>query len=277
MFEQIKALLSAVGSEKSTVIPITDENELKKIINEDYSEAFNNFKSANTIFRGSKKYTQNCLAVKYSPGIRVSQNTSNIYTKLLSDIFPSWSKFPKRNRSIIASFNLENASEYGLEHIVLPKNGAKIAICPDTDIWYSFSDNGSFNELYNFNNEFVRTASYVLKKPSKQIEAAFIKDSNDDVINILNELNAKFLEMCKNNNIINSLLQDYFDEWISNPSLLYSDYLENIFFDNSRFKLQKISDLKSNGISEVWFESPSIFIPVCSEFLLESLNISIEQ
>ncbi len=272
-----KVVLSASRSKATMSVkkPINSEEELKKLLETDYSEAYNKAKNGDIIYRGADNYTKNCLAIEYIPGKRISESTTNIYTKLLSDIFPSWSKFPKRNRSIIASFNLENASEYGLEHIVLPKNGAKIAICPDTDIWYSFSDNGSFNELYNFNNEFVRTAAYVLKKPSKQIENAFIKETNDDVINLLNELNIKFLEMCKNNNIINSLMQDYFDEWVSNPSLLYSDYLENVFFNNSRFKIQNISEIQSDDNSEVWFEGPSIFIPVDSELLLESLNINV--
>ncbi len=128
-----------------------------------------------------------------------------------------------------------------------------------------------------FNYEFVRTAAYVLKKPLTYIKEAFVQDSNDDAINILNELDIKFLEMCKNKQILNYLMKDYYEKWLINPSLLYSEYLENIIFNSSKFKIQNISNLKSNGISEVWFESSSIFIPVCSEFLLESLNISIEQ
>ncbi len=277
MFKQINTLLAAAGSEKSIVKHINSEKELFDIIRVNYFEAFNKSKENNTIFRGAKNYTEDCIAVEITPGKRLSQNTPNIYTKLLSDVFPSWSKFPKRNRSIIASFNLETASEYGLGHIVLPKNGAKIAICPDTDIWYSFKENGPFEELPQFNYEFVRTAAYVLKKPLTYIKEAFVQDSNDDAINILNELDIKFLEMCKNKQILNYLMKDYYEKWLINPSLLYSEYLENIIFNSSKFKIQNISNLKSNGISEVWFESSSIFIPVCSEFLLESLNISIEQ
>jgi len=274
-----KVVLSASRSKATMSVkkPINSEEELKKLLETDYSEAYKKALEGDIIYRGANNYTNYCLAIEYIPGKRVSENTSNIYTKLLSDVFPSWSKFPKRNRSIIASFNLETASEYGLGHIVLPKNGAKIAICPDTDIWYSFKENGPFEELPQFNYEFVRTAAYVLKKPLTYIKEAFVQDSNDDAINILNELDIKFLEMCKNKQILNYLMKDYYEKWLINPSLLYSEYLENIIFNSSKFKIQNISNLKSNGISEVWFESSSIFIPVCSEFLLESLNISIEQ
>jgi len=279
MFEQIKALLSAVGSEKSTVIPITDENELKKIINEDYSEAFNNFKSANTIFRGSKKYTQNCLAVKYSPGIRVSQNTSNIYTKLLSDIFPSWSKFPKRNRSIIASFNSNIAKFYGNDvnkelYIVFPKNGTKIAICPGNDIWFSFSDNGSFDDLTYFNDEFIKTASDVLNISSNEIKEAFSSVSNAKALTILDSLDKEFLEMCKINKIYNNLLNDYYQEWKKDNELYYSDYLEKIFFNNSGFQIKTVSEIQTNGRSEIWFEGTALFLPMDS-FLEEFYKIKL--
>lgn len=267
MFKQINTLLAAAGSEKSIVKHINSEKELFDIIRVNYFEAFNKSKENNTIFRGAKNYTEDCIAVEITPGKRLSQNTPNIYTKLLSDVFPLWSKFPKRNRSIIASFNPNLAKFYGeILYIVLPKNGSQIAICPRNDIWVSFKEYSSFTDLSQFNTEFVRTVSSVLGISINDIKQAFSEDSNDKVLNILTNLDKELLVLCENNKIHNNLINDYYKEWQKNNNLLYSEYLENIFFNNSKFKIQNISDLKSNGISEVWFENSSLLIPLESDF-----------
>ncbi len=264
-----KVVLSASRSKATMSVkkPINSEEELKKLLETDYSEAYNKAKNGDIIYRGADNYTKNCLAIEYIPGKRISESTTNIYTKLLSDIFPSWSKFPKRNRSIIASFNPNLAKFYGeILYIVLPKNGSQIAICPRNDIWVSFKEYSSFTDLSQFNTEFVRTVSSVLGISINDIKQAFSEDSNDKVLNILTNLDKELLVLCENNKIHNNLINDYYKEWQKNNNLLYSEYLENIFFNNSKFKIQNISDLKSNGISEVWFENSSLLIPLESDF-----------
>ena len=66
------------------------------------------------IYRGAKKYDDSSefLGLLYTPGKRISENTSNVYTKLLSDIFKSWQKFPKRNKSVIDSFNINTSQQW---------------------------------------------------------------------------------------------------------------------------------------------------------------------
>jgi hypothetical protein len=68
---------------------------------------------------------------------RKSANTTNHYT-LLIDNLPSWRGFPKRSQSIICSTSNDKASMYGEVFVVFPIDGAKIGICPEDDIFFSF-------------------------------------------------------------------------------------------------------------------------------------------
>lgn len=88
---------------------------------------------------------------------RTSSNTMNYYT-LWFDNHSSWSKFPKRSKSIICSTSRNDAKDYGQLYRVFPKPGSLIGICPARDIWISFSsigeeiDNWDKNNLSNLNN-----------------------------------------------------------------------------------------------------------------------------
>jgi hypothetical protein len=72
---------------------------------------------------------------------RKSRNTKNYYT-LMFDNLPSWRDYPKRSRSLICSSNKRVAGNYGDIYVILPFNGAKIAVCPANDIWDSINSLG---------------------------------------------------------------------------------------------------------------------------------------
>lgn len=120
---------------------VINTDKMMKIINEKYSDAWNEFyNSDNGIFRGHN--IGNSLAAIAEPktGVRKSQNTANYYTILL-DNNPHLKDFPKRSESFICHTDPSRASEYENEGggretcLVLPKNGAKIAIANRYDIW----------------------------------------------------------------------------------------------------------------------------------------------
>lgn len=70
---------------------------------------------------------------------RKSANTSNYYT-LLMDNLPSWSRYPRRSKSIVCSNDKYTAANYSYgrsQYIVFPYDTCKIGICPDSDIWDS--------------------------------------------------------------------------------------------------------------------------------------------
>ena len=138
---------------KSKFEIIENKEDLTNLINTDYSEAFRNYKNGNIIYRGARNYFKNAndIAIIITPGIRVSKEIPNLYTILLSEIFDSWKGYPKRNRSHICTYSYSIADGFSAGHaqkkgpsltyIVFPKNGAKIGVCSEDDIWVSFSNN----------------------------------------------------------------------------------------------------------------------------------------
>jgi hypothetical protein len=80
--------------------------------------------------------------------------------------------------------------------------------------------------------------------------------------------------MCKINKIYNNLLNDYYQEWKKDNELYYSDYLEKIFFNNSGFQIKTVSEIQTNGRSEIWFEGTALFLPMDS-FLEEFYKIKL--
>ena len=89
---------------------------------------------------------------------RESANTGNHYNVLFSEILPSWTSFPKRNRSWICSNNKDYAFNFGTPHYVFPVGDPLLGICPDMDWWNSFEKSGlemlSDDEgMHNFNKE----------------------------------------------------------------------------------------------------------------------------
>ncbi len=299
MFDKINTLLSAAKT-KSTKRLIIDMDELINLVKpgSDYSEAYDKAKRRDFIYRGANQYGDNYLAVEYTPGKRISENTSNIYTKLLSDIFPSWKKFPKRNRSTVATFSYDKATGYsGTIYIVLPKNGTEIAICPTNDFWLGFTDYlpktiydlGRFNYYLAFLMGTICKFSGTSFIEKTDVEEIFLNSNVkvkelfkkfDEGINILvgktiNEINSSssdeiFEYMFEKSDLSfelsryeKNILKDYINYYFQkNRKTNFLSFLENKIFNNSNFKIQEISQIESNNESEVWFEGTSLFIPI---------------
>jgi len=68
-------------------------------------------------------------------GTRASQNTGNYYT-LIMDNSTMWKKYPKRSKSVVCSINGQCGSKF--PYRVFPKNGSKIGVCKENDLWFSF-------------------------------------------------------------------------------------------------------------------------------------------
>lgn len=299
MFDKINTLLSAAKT-KSTKRLIIDMDELINLVKpgSDYSEAYDKAKRRDFIYRGSNQYGDNYLAVEYTPGKRISENTSNIYTKLLSDIFSSWKKFPKRNRSTVATFSYDKATGYGdTIYIVLPKNGTEIAICPTNDFWLGFTDYlpktiydlGRFNYYLAFLMGTICKFSGTSFIEKTDVEEIFLNSNVkvkelfkkfDEGINILvgktiNEINSSssdeiFEYMFEKSDLSfelsryeKNILKDYINYYFQkNRKTNFLSFLENKIFNNSNFKIQEISQIESNNESEVWFEGTSLLIPI---------------
>lgn len=131
---------------------IKDIKELKQLLKTDYSSAYKKYLDGKGIFRGVHYNVPEQIG-KYSilkPGLKASENTQyNLYTRLFSDILPSWKDYPPRNRSFICTSSTNKALGFtsllvtidlweNNIYAILPKNGADIGVCPASDLWLSF-------------------------------------------------------------------------------------------------------------------------------------------
>jgi len=131
---------------------ILDEDKLKHLLETDYSDFDPDDKP---IYR-SIDATENFLLVKSITDRPSAYIKHNYYTLLIKNL-PSWSKYPKRQFICSTTFRYFGDTMYR----VIPKNGAKIAVCPEYDIQANFKYNNklgkelindSFNGLSNINN-----------------------------------------------------------------------------------------------------------------------------
>ena len=133
---------------------------------------------------------------------RKSRNTTNYYTVLLDNL-PVWQQYPKRSRSLICANTKEHANQYslpGVPYLILPFNGAKIGVCPESDIWTSFKHWQTLLALTSvLNNAHIAVNSYqamisdILDNSVKLAETLYIPElaaaaTNADVINIFSEI-----------------------------------------------------------------------------------------
>lgn len=154
---------------------------MTQFFRKDYSEAWKAYQQGHKIYRGDRRLEGNFI-IGVTPGIRVSQNTSNIYTQLFSHLLPSWEEYPPRNRCAVCTNNVNKAEGYSNNDIfyIFPKNGTKIGISPARDIWYSFNvllKQYRIDTLNDFNTLILNYMSYVSNQLDEDVADKF--DTND--------------------------------------------------------------------------------------------------
>ena len=99
------------------------------------------------LYRGNEHLSDNYYYWKSTHERTSPHAANNIYNLLLSNL-PSWKAYPKRNMSLVGSSRERTASNYSSSiFIVLPFDGAKIGVCPESDIWGSFKEFEPFDEV----------------------------------------------------------------------------------------------------------------------------------
>jgi hypothetical protein len=248
LLDKINFLLSAsVTKQKKTVL---NKQTLKNLVFGDYSQAYNLLSGYNPciIFRGDKKLSNNKI-YHIVPGQRKSEDMeTNYYTELLSNILPSWNDYPKRDQGVICTTNADTANNYGKSFIILPKNYTDIGICPNTDIWYSFSISGVDN-LYTFNNTIYRIISESISYDVTDIYSLI------ENFNKIPEIPKKYFTNCD--------YDLYKNMYEHNDNLL--EFFDNIFNpEENGFELMNMSEynIESNdNDNELWFSNEYISIP----------------
>ena len=141
----------------------TEEEIVKALQLPEYSDAVAAFKKGKRIYRGDKSQEEH-LGIFITPGIRVSQNTSNIYTKLMSELLPSWRKYPRRDKCAVCTNSKDMAYHYSKVYCfsIFPQNGTKIGVCNSGDIWDSFPFLFEMANIYSL-TEFVDIIEYLFE------------------------------------------------------------------------------------------------------------------
>lgn len=139
-----------------------------------HSEFFQKF-HAPAVFRGSRySHIPSGTGRWVNPSAqeRVSRNTSNEYTVLLSNL-PAWKSYPPRNRSIICTNNPEIAGVYGDAFAVILPRQFNMGMAPQGDLWHSFEHlrrQTKVDDLRQFNEDLRtlagRTSSTVIDHPT---------------------------------------------------------------------------------------------------------------
>lgn len=195
---------------------------------------------------------------------RVSRNTSNELTLLMSYVLPSWSSWPKRSRSLVCSNHFSTSSSYSKNqgaYIVLPLDNPDIAIVPSGDIWDAFKMyppdfNKNFDEIFRTFRLIVPQVKWPAKieTPEQMVQVLKAYDSimkqNPDVLEKLrDEISgtrqygiATLLDLLTSGDAIGAI-----DRYMG-PS-------------SSGFEKIKYSDYtKTGNNNEIWFSGPAVLI-----------------
>lgn len=214
------------------------------------------------IFRGYPKYDEDIYFIDPTIGEnRVSPYASYNYYNLLMSNLPSWSKYPKRNKSIIGTTDYSDAEgrNQGNPYLVIPKDGTDVGVCSDRDIWDSFpriTDNmGNFNDVLH---ELLSSAKINRADNPDRDYKSFVKICNRvDRVREDDDIDLDNISYVANNT------GDF--DWVINyneSSEKLIDFLNDLLSPhNNDFSLVKIgSKLPDNN--EVWLSAPSLLVRV---------------
>jgi hypothetical protein len=244
--------LVVISEGRSQTITIEQATELfKKHCNDfDFDNHF--------MYRGVRFNSDYALFDAKGSKPRKSAYTENYYTHII-DNHKGFKQYPKRSRSLIASTSIQKAMLYGDEvYRIIPFDGAKIGICPDSDIWDSFEVLKKYHirNLDVFNKEFERLIYGALdsfaskmgtwpqiEKDAKKINKEFLGNLDLDMSDFSDEeyllwypiQNGKFKNLAE-------LIEHAFD-----PS-------------SNKFKLTTIENFKDVSNREVWTDSKCLLV-----------------
>lgn len=244
-----------------------NESRTQKITEEEAEEFISEYCQQSLksipIYRGISDYKQDYyfLRPQNFPERTSPYATHNYYNLLLSNL-PSWKNYPPRNKSIICTTDFHAASVRGkgFPYVVLPKDGSKIGMCPNDDIWWSFGE--SFYSLNDFNKvieEIFWRNIYKNKKISFPINVDAVYDTFVKACNMIDKLKKEGnLDIDLSGRF--SISFTHFIEPYQNGNMTFLELIDDALSpDKNKFKLLTIGDnLKTNR--EVWTDGDSVLL-----------------
>lgn len=269
IINKIDLLLKEAYATNKVETPITNK-EAEEIIK---TKCKRNSAEGPILFRGNKAIYDDYYLFT-GKELRASANTQNYYTVLLNHL-TSWSKFPKRDHSLICTTSETTAEDFGSGNVfeIIPfDSSGPFGNAGSKDFWYIINKNPYWNEcgidsmgrlntllLSTFGNDTIFISN--MKKASMESSI----ENSDDKTGIMLAFCALWYEG-KNPSTAWDLAEEYVYESkknvISNRvlSMNFLDILNKILApENTKATLTtSFSSLKSQSNVEVWFDTPAI-------------------
>jgi hypothetical protein len=214
----------------------------------EYGDAIRCASNGVVLYRAVNLVMNHSYVVDPKTSTRTSTNEHNHHTVLMSDILPSWSRYPRRDKSLCCTNSESVALGYGRQvFVALPRNGTTLAVAPLGDMWESFSTTNLENLAWDIIDAVSKTI------PTDSYKAArYHADHLETLIDISSILEIVGVRANK------AELTEWLDR--HNLAATFDKYLNP---EANGFKLINISDLPSinKRSHEIWFSSPAILIP----------------
>lgn len=212
------------------------------------------------IYRGNRKVEDDYLhIIPANYDARISPYADTNYYNLLFSNLPSWKKYPKRNKSIVCSTDYDearNRNNHFCPYRVFPVDGSNIGVCPDWDIWDSFTDALDGNDLADFN--------YVLEAFLENVlPSGILWGQRADVDYSIFVKQCKLIDKNKKDTSIDDIYDIYrrpwLDAWFESDQPFLSYISQLLSPDKNGFKLVKVG-AKMPDTREVWTDGESILV-----------------
>ena len=219
-----KSFLFEAPYEMSRSVEISKDKFIKLLNTSCLKNANSILSSGTAIYRGIWKSPHSFIMMdsNRSNEKRTAANVRNQGNLILSNS-EKWSDYPKRDESFICSSSSSYARQYAksLPYLIIPFDDTKIGVCPDKDIFYSFSkipypEIASFYKYVGYDvginfdahdwNKFIEQNKKLddLFKNGNEINKSSIKESLLEFFNIRDKKD-EFFETCKKDGILKTL------------------------------------------------------------------------
>jgi len=191
------------------------------------------------LYRSSENYTNDYGVVEPSRFKRDSRYTYNYYTVMM-DNMSLWNKYPKRSKSVIGASSPSRVDRHiGKTYIMLPIDGTDIGVCPEDDLWDSFSPSlDTFNEDLKFAFE-----TYIKESPSDKWGTLLKQFEKMDEV----------LSSPHKNKPVSRFFKEFYN---GNMLQACTDYLDPA---KNGFVLRKVGDVLPFN-KEVWWSTKTVMV-----------------
>lgn len=251
-----EVVATALADPRTQATNIWAMPKIIRTLEENCSDAIQAMREDKFIYKGFGNSRGNFLLTDPTLKERKSANTTNQYTLLLDNL-PAWKEYPNRSKSLICTTSSSVAETYGETYLVVPFNGAKIGVCPDEDVWYSFP---VIDKRYKFGD---------LATVNEELRSVGVSDQSYEVL----------ISGCLSSH--NTKLNHYSGDSLFLKELQLADTPADVvnFFNGilspalNKFKLTNVKGIPSTDSShEVWTDSKAYLIEVGDELCANILD-----